>query len=448
MTTGMTAQQEEPGAFVFRGYDFAHATGELSLRYGYEGGAEFTETLHFPMPDGGMPKEREGALKAAFDFLFFLCGVSYYKAFVPNEIIFEGPKPDAKTAKFLQDVYTLGLAEFAYENDIDIREKVSITGAGHAPKVPSLNLTDHALVPVGGGKDSIVSIEALRNAGHNLTLFALGGAAGPAQPIAETIKASGLKSLYVSRTLSPELLRLNKEGAYNGHIPITAIVSAAAVATAILHGLNAVILSNEASASAPNIQQGDWDINHQWSKSLEFESAFAEHVRDSIAPTLDYFSLLRPLSEAAITQRFAKLYEYHPVFRSCNTAFKQDKDKRGTHWCCDCPKCRFVFLALAPFASKEKMIAIFGRNMLDDEPQLHGFKQLCGLIDFKPFECVGEVEESALLMEALTLLDDWKDALIVKECAVSRPDFDARLAALLEPSEEHLIPARFAGVIS
>ena len=114
-----------------------------------------------------------------------------------------------------------------------------------------------------------------------------------------------------------------------------------------------------------------------------------------------YFSFLRPLSEVAIARRFARHTAYLPVFRSCNAAFRQSPERRATNWCCDCPKCRFVFLALAPFVDRQLLIATFGRDMLDDPAQIDGFAELCGLRRHKPFECVGEVEESATVMAHL-----------------------------------------------
>lgn len=432
--------------FVFLTPSFDWDSGVLSLSYAFDGGTRFEERIVFANPPA-LNSARRDAFLAACTLIHRLAGVSYYKAYCPKVIRFEGAGIDTDTATFLQDVYTQGLGEFAFENDLDIRARVHFTGQGDYTPAPALGLANRALVPVGGGKDSVVSIEALKAAGHDITLFAVGGAKGAATPIADCIAVSGLPHIYISRTLDAELKVLNDAGAYNGHIPITAIISAIAVASAILYDFNAVILSNEYSASAPNLVQDGFDVNHQYSKSLAFERDFAGYVRRHIARDVDYFSLLRPLSEVAIAKRFATHGAYHAVFRSCNTAFRQDATKRGTHWCCDCPKCRFVFLALAPFMPKAELVNVFGANMLADDTQILGFKQLCGLADFKPFECVGEVEESATLMQALSRMDEWKDDVVVQACAIDTPDFDTRFAALLAPHKDVILPARFAHVL-
>ena len=224
---------------------------------------------------------------------------------------------------------------------------------------PELALEQRSLVPVGGGKDSCVSIEALRNAGKELTLISVNSA----RPIVEVIKASELGSLVVQRTLSPELFELNKSGALNGHVPVTAVVSLAVVVTALLNDFDSVVMSNERSASVGNVEWTGSLVNHQWSKSLEAEMALSNIVNSSVAKDLKYFSLLRPLGELAITKKFAQLERYFDVFTSCNRAFRIDETRRVRRWCTECDKCRFVFLALAPFMDPVRLTGIFGKDM-------------------------------------------------------------------------------------
>lgn len=160
---------------------------------------------------------------------------------------------------------------------------------------------------------------------------------------------------------------------------------------------------------------------------------------------ITYFSFLRPLTEVAIARRFARQDAYLPIFMSCNTAFRQAPERRSTNWCCDCPKCRFVFLALAPFVDKVRLIATFGRNMLDDASQADGFAELCGLHAHKPFECVGEIEESAATLRHLGGLPDWRDAAVVRALApqVLGGDFNS-LFTLRGP---HLVPERYLAML-
>ena len=158
-----------------------------------------------------------------------------------------------------------------------------------------------------------------------------------------------------------------------------------------------------------------------------------------------YFSLLRPLTEIAIARRFARHAAYFPVFRSCNTAFRQSPERRSSNWCCDCPKCRFVFLALAPFVDRQRLVATFGRDMLDDPAQIDGFAELCGLQRHKPFECVGEIEESATVMAHLAAMADWRDDAVVR--ALSPRLHGGELAALFAPRGPHLVPERYLAML-
>lgn len=437
-------------SFTFKKYGFDPETGELRLSYsldrGPDGKIAFEEVITFPKSDRTLAESEQQTLDQAFQLIFLLAGVSYYKTYVPPVIKCESFALDNKCAAFIENVYRHGLGEFAHQNKITLDFKIEsydIPSLSHA----AIELPDKILVPVGGGKDSIVTIETLKKAGEDITLFALGGPNGPATPIQNTIERSGLPALNVQRVLCPNLIKVNKQGAFNGHVPITAILSAIALACAVLHGFKMVVLSNEHSASAPNIKIGEHEVNHQYSKSLDFEKDLSCYVHDHIASALDYFSFLRPLTETAIARRFARLDNYHDIFRSCNTAFRQDEKTRGTNWCCDCPKCRFVFLALAPFMDKEKLVTIFGKNLLDDVAQLEGFKELCGLIAHKPFECVGEIEESTLLVGKLTQLDAWKDDTIIEN--IGAQDYnDIAYAQLFTCREGHSMPDKYYRILN
>jgi hypothetical protein len=218
-----------------------------------------------------------------------------------------------------------------------------------------------------------------------------------------------------------------------------------------MSGCDAVAMSNEHSASAPNLSIDGVEVNHQYSKSLEFELDFAEYVERFISPSISYFSLLRPLAEIEIARRFAKYREYFSVFRSCNTAFRQARAARGRHWCCNCPKCRFVFLALSPFVAKPDLIEIFGCNLLDDEIQRDGFAELCGLQANKPFECVGETSESAGVMSHLADHPEWREDRVVRRLNEEFPSLGnrgpAEFRTLFEVRHPHRVPARYLAML-
>jgi UDP-N-acetyl-alpha-D-muramoyl-L-alanyl-L-glutamate epimerase len=434
--------------FIFEHYLYDPVVSTLSLRYRFGGGPRFEEKLVFDFVPQELSSKASAVLDRIFRLIFLMSGVSYYKSFVPQTLICESFPVDCITAEFLQKFYEKGLAEFAFRNRISLRDHFAIRWSSGPPAAPiALDLPRRTCVPVGGGKDSIVALECLNRSGEPLVLFSL----GDAQPIRACIAVAGLPFIRVQRRLDEGLFKLNEAGALNGHVPITGILSAIAVAGAVMSGYDMIAMSNEHSASAPNLKIDDIDVNHQYSKSLEFEEDFSEYLKNYISPNIAYFSLLRPLSEIEIARCFAKYREYFRIFRSCNAAFRQSPAARGSGWCGNCPKCRFVFLALAPFIEKTELIDIFGHNLLDDQTQRDGFAQLCGLREHKPFECVGELAESAAVMSYLGNHPDWREDVVIRQLhgafASLRQWDPAGFRALFEVKQPHRVPGSYMAML-
>ncbi|WP_372015407.1 UDP-N-acetyl-alpha-D-muramoyl-L-alanyl-L-glutamate epimerase [Pseudoxanthomonas sp. 10H] len=431
--------------FVRCGFD--PATGVAELAYAFDVGAELVETITVPGAPFALDGARAAAVEQALRLLHLVAGVSYYKAAVPPEIRIDGYAIDPATAALLEQVYLNGLGEFAYRNGLDLHGRIRFpAAAGQADAAPALGLPARALVAIGGGKDSLVSIEALRAAGVEQTVTWIGGS----QLIRTCAERTGLPTLNIGRALAPQLFEINRLGAYNGHIPVTAVNSAILVLAALLTGAGQVVFSNERSASYGSlIVSADGtatnEVNHQWSKGWAFEQAFGEHVGRTVAADLHYYSLLRPLSELAVARQFARNDHYDAHFSSCNRNFHILGEKPAQRWCGLCPKCHFVFLALAPFMPKTRLVRIFGRNLLDDPGQAPGFDALLEFQDHKPFECVGEGRESRAAMAVLAARADWReDALVARFAREIQPQLDpGELAVepLLEIAGEHRVPA-------
>ena len=429
-------------AFRFVRCSFDAETGVARLVYAFDEGPELTETVTIPGAPFALDATRAQAVEQAVRLLHLITGVSYYKAAVPNEIRIDGYAIDAATAVLMEQVYVHGLSEFAYRNGLSLHGRVRFPVAAQAPApAAAAGLREHALVAIGGGKDSLVSIEALRGAGVDQTVTWIGGS----QLIAACAARTGLPTLNIGRALAPELFEYNRQGAWNGHIPVTAINSAIMVLAALLHGVDQVVFSNERSASYGSMIPGTGEVNHQWSKGWAFESAFGAYVQSHVAADLQYYSLLRPLSELAVARQFARTDHYDAHFSSCNRNFHLLGERPTNRWCGVCPKCHFVFLALAPFMPKPRLVGIFGRNLLDDANQTGGFDALLEYQDHKPFECVGEGQESRAAMAALGDRPEWReDVIVARFNREIRPQLDASelvVAPLLEIGGEHRIPA-------
>lgn len=433
-------------AFRFTGCGFDAATGEARLAYAFDDGPEMVETVRFPGAPFALDAARAGAVQRALRLLHLVAGVSYYKAAVPPQIVIEGEGIDAATATLLTSVYENGLGEFAYRNGLSLRGKIHFPAAAPAAAASAgVGLGDRAIVAIGGGKDSLVSIEALRAMGIDQTVAWVGSS----PLIKACAERTGLATLNVTRALSPLLFEYNKQGALNGHIPVTAVNSAILAVAALLTGHGQVVFSNERSASYGSLIPGTGEVNHQWSKGWDFERDFAAWLRSHVAADLAYYSLLRPFSELAVARQFARLDRYDQHFSSCNRNFHLLGERPAQRWCGVCPKCHFVFLALAPFMPKPRLMAIFGRNLLDEADQAPGFDALLEYRDHKPFECVGEGRESRAAMDALADSPAWREDALVKRYATEiRPQLepaDRGLAPLLEPSDDHGIPSTLWG---
>jgi len=342
----------------------------------------------------------------------------------------------------------LGPALLRDDSNKTMHAGTSLPGDGDSGKsAAAIGLPRSTLVPIGGGKDSLVTVELLRAANEPCTAVWV----GRSDLILACATLTGLPMLNIGRELSPLLFEYNRQGAYNGHIPVTAINSAILVVAALLYDHDAIAFSNERSASSATLEADGVEVNHQWSKGYAFERAFGEYVRNCIAADLEYFSLLRPFSELAVTRVFAGLTRYHAQFSSCNRNFKLLGARPESRWCGQCPKCHFVFLALAPFVPKPRLLAIFGRNLLDDPALAAPFDALLEWHAHKPFECVGEARESRAAMQALAQRAEWREDAIVsrwrEEIAPALDISALELAPLLVPSGEHRIPSRLRGIV-
>jgi UDP-N-acetyl-alpha-D-muramoyl-L-alanyl-L-glutamate epimerase len=409
---------ELAGVETFRllGYDFDARANVARFDYAFDDTHYFREIVDF----GGPPlRSRAGpGIEAALRLVHLAAGVSYYKAAAPGRVVIETGPLRPGEAGFVHDLYDKGLREFAVTNGLAVPvqlelESATIGGADGSTLAPGSGQEappPGIAVPVGGGKDSIVLVEALKAAGPppELPVFLVAVNRRPAME--RTAEVAGLPLASIRRTLSPRLLELNSAGALNGHVPITAIVSLIVVAAGYVYGYDTTLVALERSADEATSLAGGVAVNHQWSKSTECELALRSVVRESVSRSIEYASPLRSCGELEIARWFADLGAYHGGFRSCNRVFRSGTPFDG--WCGACAKCRFVFLVLAPFLDPEHLVAIFGRNLLDDPEQVEGFRDLF-VAGRKPYECVGEQRESLLAFVFLLELAQWRDTAVV-----------------------------------
>lgn len=335
------------------------------------------------------------------DILVFNIGmvelISYWKCACPPHVHVKCGKLGDRQVAFWKKLYFNGEGEFFWVNGIHTTQEAFMTITSEGPvreridRAASLSAAGY-LVPIGGGKDSVVTLEALKRQ-HRYSVIPLIMNPRDATKMCAERGGFGIDEvLVINRSIDPLLLELNAKGMLNGHTPFSAMLAFYTLLAEQLSGMPNVALSNESSANESTV--AGTSVNHQYSKSVEFENDFRLYVHDNICEDYRYFSFLRPLSELQIAMLFARQPQYFDVFKSCNAGSKQDI------WCGHCAKCLFAFIILSPFLSPGKLVHIFGKNMLDDATLQREFDQLTGHAETKPFECVGTVDEvnSALSM--------------------------------------------------
>ena len=437
--------------FRYQGFATDPERGLLTCRYSLDG-RDFAERVSLsPGPRWDTP-----AAQAAARLVFLLAGVSYYKTAAPPVIDLGGTALSDVERGFLRDFYLQGLGEYAYKNDLDLsdlRIEARTAAAAEAPASPADGSLGRALIPFGGGIDSIVTVEGVRRVAADVALFVVSRPGDRFAAIERPAEVSGLPVVRAGREIDPQLLRSAELGFRNGHVPVTGVISAIAVLAAVLDQRDVVVMSNEWSASVPTLEYRGEPVNHQYSKSAAFEAAFRDLLAADPAGLPGYFSALRDRTELWVGDKLAALTEYHATFRSCNKAFIIDPARRLDHWCGTCDKCCFIDLILAPFMSAEQLRAVFaadggGGEPLDNPELEPKFESLLGS-GTKPFECVGEVNECrAAVVLAARRADRAATPLLQKLAAEmhGRPDAptEAEIEAMRHPVGASFVPAALA----
>ena len=373
--------------------------------------------------------------------------VSYWKAACSPTVIIKPHTLTNEQIRWWKNIYFNGLGEFYYLNGIDNPDPdnfMQIIAEGTPLSTPDFELDDtKVLVPIGGGKDSVVTLELLRQ--HNINCLPL--IMNPRGATISCIEAAGYmptEIFTIKRSIHPQLLELNTLGFLNGHTPFSAMLGFNTILASVLSGRRHIALSNESSANEATVEGST--INHQYSKSFEFEQDFRAYVQQNISPKPNYFSFLRPLSELQIAALFSRFTAYHEVFRSCNVGSKTDT------WCGNCPKCLFTFTILSPYIGEERLTQIFGKDLFFDSSLIPYLRQLTGMDSVKPFECVGTVDEvNASLQQTIAIspADNLSSLLQYYHQSPSyKPIHQRQFTALLEEFvPEHNLNPQFEQII-
>ena len=418
----------------------------LSVNFDYkvitdENTFQLSEKLTFskPLPDNDVANRLLRAIHIGL-------GVSYYKTFLPPQINHDYTMNEDE-AYFWNDVFRNGLGEFLHTNNLSAEQLAQFTAQTGNIEVGAQDTDDwqpSALLGIGGGKDSIVAGELLKNAEIPLSGFVLatGDNVGQTQGVADVMKVS---LNVVKRKVDPQILEMNKmDGALNGHIPISLVFALVGCILACIEKSKYVIVANESSASIPQVQGTNGSVNHQWSKSLEFEKQFQAYVHKYVTENIHYTSVIRPLSSVAVAKLFCKMPAYFEVFSSDNSLLKINPEKRDhPRWSLNSPKSLSSFILLAPWLSDEEVLRIFGRNFLDEASLSQLFLDLLGAGETPVLDCVGTPDELRLSLAMLQNQNRYQETPLMKQAmdhGLITDNFEAALAEALKPKTDHAVP--------
>ena len=329
---------------------------------------------------------------------------SYWKAFCSPVIEVALPPADPAETAWWEFFWPKAMGEFFYRNGIDFTAPgfLRITAPpGLSPvaepdgPVPGSQAGAPPLVMFSGGKDSLALTYAIRGDDAKATDFFLYNPTESQRSLAESL-AGGGRIIEVRRQVLPELLALNDSGHPNGHTPYSAYLALAALLVGYLRGSAMVLAGNSRSDDEPNV--GDYlgmPVNHQWTKSHEFEAALGGY-RDRWLPGAPlYSSPLRPLLELQIIRSLEPHMDAYLKTASCNKT-------KGLGWCRKCAKCAWVFLATGSLFGHDLAVSKAGGDLFADAALSGLYEAMAGLpgAGDKPFECTGTEEEVRSAIQA------------------------------------------------
>lgn len=385
--------REEYKEFYYNSYEITEDDESIYLEYEFEIArlTKFNPTLRIAKKN--MPfKSIDSVYVRNMVFNIGLIElISYWKSTCAPKVIIKCGYLNDEQIKWWKKLYFYGLGELFYTNNIhtSMDDFMTIESMGDKNEFLYEKIDEKAngyIVPIGGGKDSCVTLETLKVDKENDYCLIV----NPKPVTLKCAEIAGFESnniIEIFRMIDKRLLELNEKGCINGHTPFSTMLAFVTYLVAYLLGKKYVALSNENSANESNVV-GE-KINHQYSKSFEFECDFEDYTEKFLKASVKYFSFLRPLNELQIAKIFSRLEKFHPVFKSCNVGSKGKEWK----WCCNCAKCLFAYIILSPFLYKDKLVDIFGEDLFEKESLLDIFLGLTGHGENKPFDCVGTYEE-------------------------------------------------------
>ena len=303
------------------------------------------------------------------------------------------------------EIYQGVFAQHLYENNVTDYDGPELIFGGvslvNSQPTSIVNSNSTILAGCGGGKDSIVAMKLLEEADlpfasmqyshsvygkadlqHNLI-------SGVLEHVTPTKKHK--ISIYDDFIDYPflELYFPDNSGITVPETPVSIFESLPII---LNEGYSYLSLAHEKSANTGNLfwEKLGKEVNHQWGKGYAAEQYLNKFIQENLLSNFTYFSILQPIYDLRIFKNLSKYPEVLPKIHSCNIQ---------KPWCKKCSKCAYVWLGLITVFEPSLVDAVFGFNLFDDDDLLPIFREMIGLEEHTPFECIGEIDESRLAMK-------------------------------------------------
>ncbi|HTG13741.1 MAG TPA: hypothetical protein VK747_00585 [Blastocatellia bacterium] len=433
--------------FFYDSFSIDPSGSSLRLQFDYRVPPELSFTTHIVLEH--VPDNWRQVPAPVIENLVFHLGLiesfSYWKATCSPSIVINAGPLSAEQIAWWNDLLLHGMREFFYINKIDFTTADFVTLAARDRRIaPAYDqpLSARSLIPIGGGRDSAFTGRVFQQATKPFGCMLL----NPIPAARRIASAVGCDHpVIVQRTLDARLLQLNQAGYLNGHTPFSAVLAFLSAVCLVVYDYSNTVIANERSSDESNTIFLGKQINHQYSKSFAFEERFDRYLQKYLVKNARYFSFVRPLYELQIGRAFTRYPDMFSLFRSCNRNQKTDS------WCGACPKCLSVFITSYPFVSGDDLIRMFGSDFFESETSISIIRQLAGLGEHKPFECVTTFDEAIASLYLCVARGEKTGkplpvALEYARQSILKPDGTAAaLAARILSNDDHphRIPAEF-----
>jgi len=297
----------------------------------------------------------------------------------------------------------------------------------------------------GGGKDSLVALKLLERAG--LPFATLGyahsvyGAAEPQHALLDRVAGATARTRAERQWVIDDLLDAPVARLRPG-LGVKYILAAetpasvfATVPLALARGYRGLVVAHEASANSGNLEWNGEVVNHQWGKGWDAEQLLDGYLRRALVADLRYFSVLQPVHDEVIFELLTRDAPLAALTHSCNLR---------KPWCGACAKCAYVWLQFAAHLPPDIVHATFGADLGERADNERWFREMLGLAEHTPFECVGSAPEARLALRLARARGFAGPRLAGYAAAVGPIDVAALAAPLIQVGAQHGMPAHVA----